>query len=170
MERKGEIILFILIFSLFLVGSVNSQSRKNIDKEKKVYVVDTIYLDDPIEVLYTYKKIEVGTFLERGKIDLLNDTKSNLIMENKVFLSESGFLGGDYPKNNCKMGDVKNYNGILYQEFVENPEYFVVLLVNVDLYIDTQSSVDNHLSKVFQNKCSNYYTKVIVPRCPIRNR
>lgn len=165
MEGKGETIVFILIFSLFLIGSANSQPKKNIDldKEKKIYVVDTIYLNDPIEVLYTYKKIEVGTFLEREKIELLNDAKSNLVLENKIYLNESGFLGGNYPKNNCKMGDVKKYNGIIYQEFIEKPKLFVVLLVNIGLYIDTQSSIDNNLSKIFQNKCSNYYTKVIVP-------
>lgn len=152
---------YYVTFSLvFILASASGQSNNNI------VVVDTLHLKDAISAIFDHKNGQVGVIIERSDLELLRSSK-NIISNSRVFLAQSGFLSGDYPKDNCEYARVVTEDGLVYQEFEEKPLFFILLSVETDHYVDKETSVDNNLNRLLRK--AGQLQRVLIPRCNVNS-
>ena len=126
-----------------------------------VYVVDTIHLSDPVSVLFVHNYVEIGLITEKRNLNLISGTPKSVLKNNNIYID-----GGTYYLTPCDIEEADIIGNHLVQEFVTKPDYFLLLLVKIQAYIDTNSSIDNNLKYYFPKKTRHQFIKVLVAGCP----
>ena len=157
---KSTIKYLVILTFIFQSSNVFGQS------DDQIIIVDTLHLNDALSAIYNHKHGQVGVILERNDLDLLT-SKKNIINDPRVFLHQSGFLKGNYPQNNCKYGRTITESGIIYQEFLDQPSFFILISVKTNNYIETQSSIDNNLNRLLRK--TGAFQRVLIPRCNVED-
>lgn len=164
---------FIIMLTLLYTSNCISQSLEEPNK-LDFYVVDTITISNPVVF---YKHNQSGKYVSslehiKAKDFKLKKAINNgqlFIYSNSLygFLSQNDFDKYHYPDyGNCTFKEeyFKEIKGVVYQKFKEQPNKFVLALINV-AYYNRKVQIYGKKSTIFEKYGNAIYYRIAFPLC-----
>ena len=152
MNRKLVLTFNLLLTQFNLIG----QDLYMKEDMKDYYIIDTIYIDNPIEVAHEKSGTTVYLVMPKEKLPDYS------LEDNLVFLLGNSLL---LPiVDDCEMKDAER--GVyLTQQYKCNPKFFILTLMKQEYYIETMSYIGSKLRRFFKKDCDFIITATPVCDC-----